>query len=170
MLIYLTMIDSQEDQNKFVKIYNHYKDYLQYLALSLLDNADDAEDVVQETFYYIAKNIKKVKVAISPQTTVFVSLICEHKAINTIRDRLKYAETDLDSFTDGIASEYTTGSKLGDAMLKLKAEDRQMLFLRFSYGFSISEIAKMMNKSYNATQRMILRAKHALEDKLKEVE
>ena len=170
MLIYLTMIDSQEDQNKFVIIYNHYKDYLQYLALSLLDNADDAEDVVQETFFYIAKNIKKVKVAISPRTTVFVSLICEHKAIDTIRNRLQYTETDPDSFADGIASEYTTGSKLGDAMLKLKAEDREILFLRFSYGYSISEIAKMMGKSYSATQKMILRAKNALEDRLKEVE
>ena len=55
-------------------------------------------------------------------------------------------------------------------MLKLKAEDREILFLRFSYGYSISEIAKMMGKSYSATQKMILRAKNALEDRLKEVE
>ena len=73
MLIYLTMIDSPEDQDRFIEIYNHYKDYLQHLALEILHNFDDAEDAVQETFFYVAKNLNKIRESSSPQTTVFLS-------------------------------------------------------------------------------------------------
>ena len=168
MLIYLTMIDSPEDQDKFIEIYNHYKDYLQHLALEILHNFDDAEDAVQETFFYVAKNLNKIRESSSPQTTVFLSLVCEHKAIDIIRLKSKNNEVDLEQATYGIVSHYTTGNELADAILKLKAEDREVLFLRFYYGFSISEICKIINKTYAATQRMILRAKNALQDIINE--
>ena len=169
MLIYLAMIDTPEDREKFVDIYNRYKDYLHRLAFDIVQNCDDAEDVVQETFFYLAKNLRKIKESSSPQTTVFLSLVCEHKAIDVIRLRSRYGEFAFDDNDEeyGIVSDFYTGNKLADAILQLKADDREIILLRFYYGFSITEISKLIKKTYNATQRMILRAKDSLLDIMK---
>ena len=170
MLIYLAMIDSPEDQIKFIDIYNHYKDYLQYLAFDILHSVDDAEDAVQETFFYIAQNLNKIKNTSAPQTTAFLSLICEHKAIDIARLRLKRNEFEYSDVEYGIISHYSSENDLADAMLKLKAEDREVLYLRYYYGYTISEIGRLTLKSYGQTQRMILRAKEKLQAVLEDVD
>ena len=49
MLIYLQMIESEEEQSKFKAIYEKYKDLMFYVANDILHNEHDAEDAVQET-------------------------------------------------------------------------------------------------------------------------
>ena len=52
---------------------------------------------------------------------------------------------------------------LADAMAKLPARYRQVLLLRFAYGYTTRELAKEFGMTQSAVQKLIWRAKEALE-------
>ena len=60
MLVYLMMIDSQEDQSKFEKVYLTYRGLMYHVAYKILNNKHDAEDAVHSAFIKIAENIQKI--------------------------------------------------------------------------------------------------------------
>ena len=87
MLVYLTMIESPEDQSKFEKIYLEYKGLMYYVAYKILNNAQDAEDAVHNAFIKIAENINNIDEAVCPKTQNYVVTIVENKAIDTYRSK-----------------------------------------------------------------------------------
>lgn len=56
MLMYLTIIDSKEGQQKFEFIYNRYKKLMFYIANKILGDTRDSEDTVHDAFLKIIEN------------------------------------------------------------------------------------------------------------------
>ena len=46
MLIYLQMIETEEEKVKFLSLYDRYRDYMLTAAHRISDNEEDAEDAV----------------------------------------------------------------------------------------------------------------------------
>ena len=61
MLVYLSMIDSADDQSKFEKIYWEYQNLMYYVASQLLKNPLDIEDAVHNAFVSIAERISEIE-------------------------------------------------------------------------------------------------------------
>lgn len=59
MLIYLQMIESEQDQVKFLQLYERYRGLMFYVANQILHSEQDAEDAVYEAFVSIIENLKK---------------------------------------------------------------------------------------------------------------
>ena len=57
MLMYLTIIDSKEGQQKFEFIYNRYKKLMFYIANKILGDTRDSEDTVHDAFLKIIEII-----------------------------------------------------------------------------------------------------------------
>ena len=55
-----------------------------------------------------------------------------------------------------------------DAIASLPPRDRQAILLRFGMGYSVKEVAKIMEMSYSAAQMLIWRAREQLKEKLSE--
>lgn len=56
-MVFLNLIDSAEDKEKFKHFYNKYVGMVIWIAKSRLrDNQSLAEECAQETFLYFAKN------------------------------------------------------------------------------------------------------------------
>lgn len=68
MLMYLTIIDSKEGQQKFEFIYNRYKKLMFYIANKILGDTRDSEDTVHDAFLKIIEIIDDIKDVESPQT------------------------------------------------------------------------------------------------------
>ena len=85
MLVYLMMIDSQEDQSKFEKVYRTYRGLMYHVAYKILNNKHDAEDAVHSAFIKIAENIQKIDDPVCPKTQSYVVTIVENKAIDLYR-------------------------------------------------------------------------------------
>ena len=51
MLLFLALIDTDDEKELFVRIYNLYKGLMYSQAFQILRNAEDAEDAVQEAFF-----------------------------------------------------------------------------------------------------------------------
>ena len=54
MLVYMSLIDSAEDQSKFEKIYLKYRNLMFYIANRILNSSQDSEDAVHNAFIKIA--------------------------------------------------------------------------------------------------------------------
>ena len=50
MLIYLQMLESEEEKSKFQRLYTKYRDLMYRVAEDLLHNEHDAEDAVTRRF------------------------------------------------------------------------------------------------------------------------
>lgn len=78
MLMYLTIIDSKEGQQKFEFIYNRYKKLMFYIANKILGDTRDSEDTVHDAFLKIIEIIDDIKDVESPQTRSF--LLLQHRS------------------------------------------------------------------------------------------
>ena len=58
--IFLNLLETQSDKDKFAELYETYKDLMYWIALKKTNSIEDAEDCVQETFFYVAKHFEKV--------------------------------------------------------------------------------------------------------------
>ena len=59
-MIYMSLIDDEEDKKAFEKLYNKYKNKAYLGAMDFLNNSSLAEECVSETFLSIAKNFQIV--------------------------------------------------------------------------------------------------------------
>lgn len=56
--LFLNLLDTQNEKNKFIKLYDTYSDLLYWIALKKTSCIEDAEECVQETFLYESILIK----------------------------------------------------------------------------------------------------------------
>lgn len=162
MFVYLMMIDSQEDQSKFEKVYLTYKGLMYHVAYKILNNEHDAEDVVHSAFVKIVENIQKIDVPVCQKTQNYVVTIVENKAIDLYRaNKRKNSSLYLDEIS-GIEVEATRVHGLAACMAKLTPRYRQIILLKYYQGFSCKEIAKQLDITEANAIKLDQRAKNKL--------
>ena len=168
ILIYLQMIESEQDRSKFEHLHEKYKRLMFYVANQVLHNEHDAEDAVHEAFVSIIKNLKKISDVECPKTRSYVVIITERKAIEILRVRSKVINIDDEEALGGVAIPLPGDGGLADAMAKLPARYREVLLLRYDNGCSTKEIAQMLDMKRESVQKLLWRAKEALQKLLEQ--
>ena len=164
MILYLALIDSEEDRSKFTKIYMQYR-YLMYsVAHKILHHTHDAEDAVHQAFEQIAKHIEKIDDPICPKTRGYVVLIVENKSIDILRWRQRHPDHIYSDETTGIdiSIDVQRSDTLAYCMSKLPARQRELLLLKHKFGYTSDEIAQLMGISKSNAQKIHQRAKQRL--------
>ncbi len=162
MLIYLQMIETQADRSKFEILYLEYRGLMYSIAYKILQNVHDAEDAVQQAFVKIAENISKIDDPMCPKTRGYIVTIVESKAIDLYRRNKAHPAVPYSDETVGISVEYTGTNALAGCILKLPARQRHILILKYSHGYALKEIAKMLGMSYANALKLEQRAKARL--------
>ena len=85
VLIYLSMIESEDDKSKFEIIYERYRGLMFYTAMRILNHEQDAEDAVHQAFVSIIENLDKISEPECPKTRAYVVIITERKALDIAR-------------------------------------------------------------------------------------
>ena len=163
MLIYLQMIETEQDRSKFERIYLQYRNLMYHAAYSILHNEEDAEDAVHHAFVKVAENINKISEAVCPKTAAYVVTIVENKAIDLYRRKKKHPSVPLEQETIGLAIEYTGENELARCIAALPAVYRQVLMLKYYHGYSTKETAKLLSLSTANVSKIEQRAKAKLE-------
>ena len=166
MLIYLTHIEAPKDKLRFSALYFKYHRLMFAVANNILNNPSDAEDAVQDAFFAIAKNFSKIDEISSPKTKCYIVTITENKAKDIYRRKAKTNNADMELAPVKVDFEFSDGS-LANAMSRLPEKYRQALSLRFLCGFSVREIAEIMELEYENTRKLIYRARESLRSELK---
>ena len=162
MLIYLSMIESEDDKSKFEKIYERYRGLMFYTAMQILNHKQDAEDAVHQAFVSIIENLDKISEPECPKTRAYVVIITERKALDITRRKSKISHLEFDESMFGTETPPLETNELADAILQLPATYREIVLLRYYYNYTTKEIAKMLGMTGSATQKALWRAKTML--------
>lgn len=155
---------SSDREEQLSQVYQLYHSPMLRLALRILGEEHDAEDAVHDAFESIARNLDRLDTPESPKTRGFIMVITEHKAIDLLRLRRKHAASELDEESGSIEFSDTGEHGLAWCMTKLPPRYREILLLRFVYGYSMQETAGLMDIPLTTVGKLSQRAKERLYD------
>lgn len=167
MLIYLSMIESDEDRSKFEIIYREYRDLMLYIANQILGDTKDSEDVVHQSFVKLIDVLGKIEEPKCHKTRALVVTIVERTAIDLYRRRRRENTVSLNeefvNVPDVSQIEAAVDrADLAAAIASLPTRYREVLLLRYDSGFSSREISKLLSISEANVRKTIQRAKEKL--------
>lgn len=151
-----------DHEDKLAQVYRLYRAPMLRLALRVTGQEHDAEDAVHDAFESIAKNLDKFAEADSPRTRGYVMVITERKAIDLVRGRQSRPSQELDEDAVSIDFPNAGENSLAACMAKLPPRYREILLLRFVYGYSMRETAELMGVPFTTVGKLSQRAKERL--------
>ncbi len=168
MLVYLQIIETEEDKSKFEEIYTQYRNLLFYLANKRLRNPQDAEDAVHQVFVRIAENIQAVEPP-GPRTKRLLVVMAENAVTDMLRKRGRHpSEEYRDEAMAAPASEIGEKDLLEQCIWKLTEQQRTVLWLKYHDGYSLREIAGFLGIKLSWAQKLDQRAKKRLAELYRE--
>lgn len=174
MLLYLSVLDTQEEKEKFTEIYEHYQHFCWYVANGILSDEHLAEDAVQETFLALTRHLDKVEWVESAKTRKFLMTIVKSKAIDILRK--KKGESGLsteelqydipDEKTDLLSSYISMENynQLVSCVLELDEIYRVVFEYKYIHQLSEQEIADLLNVSTKVVSVRFYRARKKLQE------
>lgn len=170
LMLYISLIDDDEELKKFEITYYAYRNRMVLTAYSILKNKEDAEDVVHDTFIKIARNMKSIDDPESKRTLSYVLKSTKNNAINLFnknkkrqnKDHLKYIQniTDEQFFEElEIAESY---DEIVLAISNLNDIYRDVLFYHFICEMEIKDIADLLGRKRSTVQQQLIRGKKTL--------
>lgn len=168
---FLALIDDNEDKERFKNLYMKYRGLMAKVAGEKVSAKEDIEDVLQDTFFYIAKNFHKIDDVDSQRTKNFICVITEGFAISKFRKEKKYMNTlplddaiDINSLNDDF--DLFDIADLEMALDLLSDEHRNMMYLTYAFGYTSKEIAFIYGITDANVRKRIQFAKMNLRNKL----
>lgn len=155
MLYTFDKSDSRESEDLFRELYEKYNKLVYSLAIGKLNNHSLAEECVQETFLTVAKKIDCFLRIDEDHRRNLICTIARGKAIDGIRkeDNFEYIDN-IDPVDISYFDSFET-SELTEEIKKLGEKEQTFIFLKFIYGFSNVEIARMYGVSASYAGRVI---------------
>ena len=164
--LFLNLIDTQTEKDKFQLLYNTYCDLLYWIALKRTNRVEDAEECVQETFLYIAKHFEKIGDVNSSKTKGYLATIVTGFSIDIYNKSTEFNHIDIDdnnmtqnlSYFDNIET-----FELSCAIENVLSEEEKIyVYLKYVYGYKSTEIAEIYNVTDISVRKKIERAKAKL--------
>lgn len=100
LALYLSLIDNEDDRDKFEFIYLIYRKRMVSEAYNILRNEYDAEDAVHDTFIKLARNMKAIDEPDSDKTLSYVLKAVKNTAINILNKNIKRNEFEDHDFVE----------------------------------------------------------------------
>lgn len=174
MLMYLTLIDTEEEQSKFEKLYHRYKKMMIRAAYDILGEVSLAEDATHEAFIRIADNMHKVGEVESARTRNFMFTIVRNVA-KTIRanerKRVEMYEKLEEPANEDVELEVLRKLSLENVVRildELPDIYKEIVILYWLEDYSVAEVAKFLNVSPNTIKKRISRGRKIISEKLME--
>lgn len=165
MLPYIQAIESPQERLLFADLYAAYAGRMLALARQKLRDPSDAEDAVQQAFLSLAEHFPRLSRLPRPQLEAYLVVVTERKCIDLLRRRGRLDGAPFDEET-ALVSPPPCGEPVADAMARLEPACREVLLLRYAFGYSTRETSALLDISFAAAQKRLQRAKAALRTEL----
>ena len=155
MLIFLQALTTEDDKEKFEKLYRQYKYSMYKISWNILKNEKDAEDIVHESFWAIIENFDKINDVYSKKTWNYIVTIVRNKSINLYNAKKNHGtisyedekEEDCEDITLREIVEKEKIQLLADSISQLSYPYKEVIYLQYYNDLSGEEIAKILGKS-----------------------
>ena len=178
MILFLNMLDSDEDKSRFVRIYETYRYFLWYLANERLGDPYLAEDAVQETFLALTRHMDKIQETESRATRNFLATIVKSKAVDLLRKRKGIQdEVFEESMVRGVQEDPLDAWLVREnyerillAVSRLDEIYRVVFEYKYLHELSDREIAQILDVTPKVVNVRIFRARKKLQKLLEEMD
>lgn len=169
--IYLSMLETEEEQKKFTLLYEKYKDLMLKVAYQYVNDYRLTEDCVHDAFLGIAKHIHTVGNVNDDKTMYYLLTVTRAVAINMYkREQRERHFVDFDNDGSKVLSptleedyfHYEDKKMLARMIKELPDEFRDIMILRYGYGLSYNSIADMTMIKPAAARKRVQRAKELM--------
>ncbi|HIZ07144.1 MAG TPA: RNA polymerase sigma factor [Candidatus Eubacterium avistercoris] len=170
LILYTSLIETQEQKSKFELLYEKYYRLMLYMAMQALKDPMEAEDAVHTACIKIIKNLDKVDEVESPRTKRFLLTIIKHTAIDMIRKKNREKNISLEELEEwqlpadegGMAAQ-SEENRIVTAIKHMPELYRDVFLLKYSSGYENREIADILEISEASVRKRISRGKKKLE-------
>lgn len=169
IMLFLNLLDTQEEKDGFLELYDTYKDLLYWIALKKTNSIEDAEECVQETFFYVAKHFDKIGEIKSKRTKCYLSTIVTGFAIDIYND---FQKSELISNDDNELRDIEYFENFEKVELTavfddiLDEESKIFFYLKYIYNYKSSEIAEIYNVKDSLVRKKLQYAREKLKQYL----
>ena len=144
----------------FEEVYLGNRKLMMYTAMKILNNFADAEDCVSEAMLRAAKIFPQIAVLESGKITSLLIIIVRNTALDKYRaNQHTIAVEEPDTETGSFCNDDYSFNSVITAINQLKDELRDVLMLKFVYGYSIKEMTTMLGITADTAYKRIQRAK-----------
>ena len=173
MLIYMSMIESGEDEDLFKGLYLKYRKHMKYIAMQILGDEYLAEDAVHNAFLKIIPHLERFHKIDCQETKNLIVIFIRSTSIDLYRKRKREFEQidtlDQDILTEADFSALNVADILS-AIKTLPEIYRDVLLLKVEYEYTDREIAKILGIKTDTVSKRLERARRQLKKLLGEVE
>lgn len=178
MLIFLEMLNSDEERTSFQTVYedNYLKMY--YVALNMLKDKQRAEDAVHNAFLKLAESYSDYMLYSKEKMRSLCVLMTKQKAVDMLRKDKFMDLIDLNDYEEEFISEEgkvidsivlnEEKAMLNGALAKLSDTSRIILELKYYHEFNNDKIAEILGITKKHVEVRLYRAKEALRKVIKE--
>lgn len=169
IMMFLNLLDTQEEKDSFLELYDTYKDLLYWIALKKTNSIEDAEECVQETFFYVAKHFDKIGEIKSKRTKCYLSTIVTGFAIDIYND---FQKSELISNDDNELRDIEYFENFEKVELAavfddiLDEESKIFFYLKYIYNYKSSKIAEIYNVKDSLVRKKLQYAREKLKQYL----
>ncbi len=167
--MFFSIIENSEDMLEVERIYNKYSKLLYKVAFEILNDQFSSEDAVQQSFLRVIKYHRKIDYNDSVKMRNLLITICKNVSIDILKSKNKFKSEDLteeivdtnESVLNLILNQENL-DQLTHNIRKLSPNYQEVIILRYSRNFSISEISILLDLDIRTVQKRIERAKTKL--------
>lgn len=153
MLIFLEMLESEEERLSFQEVFrkNHMKMF--YTALNMVNDRHMAEDAVHEAFLRLAEKYSEYKTYSEERMTSLCMVMTKQRMIDMLRKDKNVELKDINDYEEEFISDETViesiilneeKSSLRQRIDKLTETSRNILELKYFSGLNNGEIAEIL--------------------------
>ncbi|MCD8073669.1 MAG: RNA polymerase sigma factor [Lachnospiraceae bacterium] len=177
MLIYLTLIDNEDEKQKFERLYSNYRSKMQYIAVGILKDEHEAENIVHDTFITMIDVLDKIDETDDRKAWNYIVTILKNKCYNYLkrRNRMVYSDDILnldDSETEDILQTVIREESIfviAELIRKLNYPYKEVLYLQYYNGMNSKKIAELLQLTPSNVRQISNRAKKRIKELLKEM-
>ena len=175
LTLFLAIIDSKEQQDKFTLLYELYHKRLLAFAAKLVPK-DDAEDAVQEAWLRIAKNIDRIEDPHSERTVGYIMTITRNCAYTVLKQEPKLYPGEREAERkdmDDILNELCEKERFEETVENIRRLNdmyRPVLYLYYVEECTVSQIASQLGRKKETVRKQLQRGREVLIGQLRKEE
>jgi len=166
LAIYLTMLETEEDQRRFTRLFEAHEKKIYAVALHILGNQDWAEDAAQQTWLKLVQNWERVSALPWEETEGYVVTVVKNAALDILRSERKLAAFPEDWDPPSPEDHQDEYDYLVSLIRALPENYRRILELKCVEEQSNREIAQRMGLKESAVSMRVLRGRKMLWEQL----
>ncbi|MBQ7089224.1 MAG: sigma-70 family RNA polymerase sigma factor [Clostridia bacterium] len=175
LAFYLSLLETQEDKDKFEYLYEKYRPLLRHVAYRILHDPQLAEDAVHNAFLNMMKSLCDLEDLDCHKTKRFVVVVTENAAIDMLRKSGRIPLTDYEQAESSLSVTpdllgRLSAEELADLLEAMPEIYRTPLELRVYHRMNDKQIADALNISHAAARKRLERARAMLSAALRDLQ